>query len=292
VRGSQSGAEAARVELKRVLDDPEEASRAVLTPLVGGTHRRSWLVAFADRRCVLRTPVPGSQALLDIATEARAMNAAARVGVAPPVLATAANGTLLTDYKPGSPWTSSDARHPKNVERLAAILRTLHSVAMDLPAFAAERIASAYLAAPAATEAAARHAHATRWGDELLTLARHYDRRYRPTTFCHNDLVSANVIDDGSLALVDFEYAVCADPLLDLASLAGMNGFNRTEQRALLAAYRRVAPAAAEIAELASLVRLVRLMAWFWALLGEANAADSTPYSQYLAKFSADLRQD
>jgi Ser/Thr protein kinase RdoA (MazF antagonist) len=71
-----------------------------------------------------------------------------------------------------------------------------------------------------------------------------------------------------------------------------MNGFNRTEQRALLAAYRRVAPAAAEIAELASLVRLVRLMAWFWALLGEANAADSTPYSQYLAKFSADLRQD
>jgi len=292
VRTASASAEAARAELEHVLGDPREAYDAALTPLVGGTHRRSWLVVLAGRRWVLRTPVAGIHALLDIETEARAMNAAARAGIAPPVIATAQNGTLLTEYRAGAPWTASDARHPRNVERLAATLRTLHSLAAELPVFAAERVAAAYLAAPAAASAGERHEHAARWGDELLALARGYDARYAPTAFCHNDLVAANVIDDGELALVDFEYAVRADPLLDLASLAGMNGFNRAEQRALLAAYRRAAPAAAELAELASLVRLVRLMAWFWAVLGEANAADSAPYSQYLAKFSADLRQD
>jgi hypothetical protein len=35
-----------------------------------------------------------------------------------------------------------------------------------------------------------------------------------------------------------------------------------------------------------------RLMAWFWALLGDANADDSSLYAPYLAAFAADLRQE
>jgi hypothetical protein len=71
-----------------------------------------------------------------------------------------------------------------------------------------------------------------------------------------------------------------------------MNGFNRAEQRALLAAYRRTAPTADDSAELEWLVRMIRLMAWFWASLGEASSPDPAPYAQYLAKLAADLRQD
>jgi thiamine kinase-like enzyme len=239
---------------------------------------------------VLRTPVQGSRALLDVETEVRAMNEAAAARVAPPVLAfSLASGALLTEYRPGAPWTAADARHPPNIDRLAAVLRTLHGLSTDLPAFAAERIASGYLAA---AQASARGLVPASWRAELLELARRYDARFAPTAFCHNDLVAANVLDDGELALVDFEYAVRADPLLDLANLAGMNGFNGAEQRALLAAYRRAAPTAEESAELAWLVRMVRLMAWFWALLGEASSADPAPYGQYLAKLAADLRQD
>ena len=44
---------------------------------------------------------------------------------------------------------------------------------------------------------------------------------------------------------------LCAPtPLLDLANLAGMNGFDGGERRALLAAYRRAEPTGAELAEL------------------------------------------
>ena len=77
---------AARAALERVAGDAD-AQRARLEPLAGGTHRRSWLVTFADgRRAVLRTPVGRSNALLELATETRAMDAAARAGVAPRVL--------------------------------------------------------------------------------------------------------------------------------------------------------------------------------------------------------------
>ena len=70
-----------------------------------------------------------------------------------------------------------------------------------------------------------------------------------------------------------------------------MNGFDGDEQRASLAAYRRAAPTTAELAELTWLVRLARLMAWFWALLGEANADDSSLYAPYLTELAAHLRR-
>ncbi len=78
---------------------------------------------------------------------------------------------------------------------------------------------------------------ARKWADELLGLARHYDSAYLPSALCHNDLVAANVLDDGDLVLVDFEYAVRAAPALDLAGLAGMNDYGENECRELLAAY-------------------------------------------------------
>ena len=282
---------AARAALERVLGDGAEARRAQLEPLAGGTQRRSWLATFADgRRAVLRMPMAHSNALLDVVTEARAMDSAAGAGIAPAVLAVDADGgVLLTEFRAGNRWAPADVHRPANIERLAALLRTLHALPTELPAFAAERITSRYLAA---LPREVREPHAARWGDELMTLARRYDERCRPTAFCHNDLVAANVIDDGELALVDFEYAARAEPLLDLANLAAMNGFHGAEQRAALAAYRCAAPTTAELAELAWLTRMVRLMAWFWALLGDAHADDSSLYAPYLAAFAADLRQE
>jgi thiamine kinase-like enzyme len=231
-----------------------------------------------------------SNALLDVVTEARAMDAAAAAGIAPAVLAADADsGVLLTEFHAGARWTSADMHRAANVERLSAVLRKLHALPTELPPFAAERIASRYLAG---LPRGVREPRAAHWGEELMTLARRYDERYAPTALCHNDLVAANVLDDGTLALVDFEYAVRADPLLDLANVVAMNGFDGEEQRSLLEQYRRAAPSDAELADLAWLVRMVRLMSWFWALLGHASANDSSLYAPYLTELAAHLRQE
>jgi thiamine kinase-like enzyme len=280
--------------------------RATLWALEGGVNRRSYLISADGRQWVLRVPAPGADALLDLDTEARVMSAAAAAGLAPDVAAVDAEaGILLTDYRKATrAWTAADARQPRNVERVAALLRALHAVRVDAPAFAAERIARGYVTALARAADAAGNTRSAgglgvawptlaprdrRWADELLQLARHYDAAHPPTALCHNDLVAANVLDDGRLVLVDFEYAVRGAPILDLASLAGMNDYGARERRDLLAAYRGEDRLGLAETELEKIVRLVRLMAYFWARLGELRTADAAAYRELAAELARKL---
>jgi Ser/Thr protein kinase RdoA (MazF antagonist) len=286
--------DAARLALARLHGADARQERVLLEPMPGGSRARSWLVIHEDgRRHVLRIAAPGSPALLDIEAEARAMAAAAAAGLAPAVVGVdARHGSLLTEFRPGRVWSAGDFRRPQNLVRFAALLRALHAVpAPGLPAFAATRIARRYLAALRGA-GASPDARGAQWADELLERARGYDREHAPTAFCHNDLVATNVLDDGALALVDFEYAVRGTPLLDVANAVAMNGLSDAEQRALLEAYHGAPPPARELLELGSLVRMVRLMTWFWASLGVARTDKSSVYADYVRAVGAELQRD
>jgi thiamine kinase-like enzyme len=294
-----------RAALGRVLE-ADVVRRATLWALEGGVNRRSYLVSADGHQWVLRLPAPGADALLDLDTEARVMRAAAVAGLAPNVVAVdAAAGILLTDYcKATRAWTAADARQPRNVERAAALLRALHAVRVDAPAFAAERIARGYVTEFARATDAGNAQSASglgvawpmlaprdrRWADELLGLARHYDAAHPPSSLCHNDLVAANVLDDGRLVLVDFEYAVRGAPILDLAGLAGMNDYGARERRDLLAAYRGEDRLGLAETELEKIVRLVRLMAYVWARLGESRARDASAFRELAATLAERLK--
>jgi thiamine kinase-like enzyme len=80
------------------------------------------------------------------------------------------------------------------------------------------------------------------------------------------------------LALVDFEYAVRAAPILDLASLAAMNDYGDAECRELLAAYAGGTARAIPPGKLVETMRMVRLMSYFWARLGELRAPTADAY--------------
>lgn len=277
--------------------DAAALAAARRAPLEGGVNRRSFLVELGTERWVLRLPTPGAAGLLDVATEAAAMRAAAAAGLAPAVVAVdAASGTLLTAYRAGAAaWTASDARKPRNIERAARLLRALHAVDAPLPAYAAERIANGYLSSlePAARASAetARFdgARIEAWRGELLEAAREFDARHPPRAFCHNDLAASNFIDahGGDLLLIDFEYAVRSSPLLDLAGLAAMNDFTAPQRRRLLDAYGDTAHTPAELDRA---VRMVRLMSFFWARLGAQRAADAAPYSSLAAELGERLK--
>jgi thiamine kinase-like enzyme len=280
---------AARAALVRAWPAVERlASAPRLRRLAGGLRPRSWLVNAGGLELVLRLPQPGGAPLLDVAAEARVMRAAAARDLAPAVVAVdEAGGALLTAYRAAAVWTPVDARAAANVVRIAALLRSLHALDVAAPTFAAASIAARYLAELAAADAAPAAAD-DRLRDELVRRARRFDAEHAPTALCHNDLVAANVLDDGALRLIDFEYAVRAAPLLDLAGLAAMNDYAERERRVLLEAYfGDVAPARA--AALDDAIRLVRLLAYFWARLGERNAVDPRPYAELAAELGARL---
>ena len=98
--------------------------------------------------------------------------------------------------------------------------------------------------------------------------------------------MASNILTDGATArLIDFEYAGRGAPLLDLASLAGMNGFTAEQQRLLLAEYYGKPAVETMARELDAAVRMVRLLAYFWARVGARRDATTDAY----ARFAADL---
>jgi aminoglycoside phosphotransferase len=282
---------AVRAALRRVWPDPATVETARISALSGGVNPRTFLAAAGKLRLVLRLPHARSMALLDLATEARAMRAAAAADLAPAVVAVDVEaGLLLTEYQT-MPWTHELVSQPIAIATTARLLRALHALPVDLPVYAVESIATRYLAALDADANRALTATERAWADELLRRARHYEAHHAPTAFCHTDLVASNILTDGvSARLIDFEYAGRAAPLLDLASLAGLNGFTAEQRRRLLAEYYGKPVAASLTGELDDTIRMARLLGYFWALLAAQRIAGTDAYTQLAADLGATLK--
>ena len=118
----------------------------------------------------------------------------------------------------------------------------------------------------------ARRARARRRTRDALALAHAIERARgaQPLRPCHNDLLNANLIDDGErIWIVDWEYAGMGDVFFDLANFSVNHEFGETENRALLDAYF----GAVRTSDLASL-RLMRFMSDFreamWGVVQQA----------------------
>jgi thiamine kinase-like enzyme len=158
--------------------------------------------------------------------------------------------------------------------------------------YSVEAFTSTYLAALAASSVRSLSAEEGSWATELVKLGRDFDTTFAATAFCHNDLVAANILVDGTDArLIDFEYAGRGAPLLDLASLAGMNDFNEAQRRQLLDEYYGTAPDAPTMHDFDNAVRMVRLLAYFWGRVAEKRLADPRAHVGLAASIGATLRQ-
>ncbi len=245
-----------RAALRRVWPDRGTVDSVQIRALGGGLVGRSFLAVGEGRRCVLRLPVASSMAWLDLATEVRAMRAAAAADLAPAVIGVDVEaGLLLTDYQP-TRWTPDLLRQPTAVTMIVRTLRALHQLHVDLPVYSIRHFASSYLAALAMSTTPVLSSKEEKWAAELTRLGHDFDAGYAPTAFCHNDLGAANILIDGAAArLIDFEYAGLGAPLLDLASLAGMNDFAESRRRQLLDEYFGAAPAP-PLSELDNAIRM------------------------------------
>jgi thiamine kinase-like enzyme len=110
-----------------------DLSRVEIAALPGLTNR-SFLVRDGTERSVLRLAGAGSDAYIDRAAEAEAMAAAARLGLAPPLLAALPEqGLLLTRFLPGArALGDADLRDPALRAETARLLARLHRSGLRL----------------------------------------------------------------------------------------------------------------------------------------------------------------
>jgi thiamine kinase-like enzyme len=261
-----------------------------LEALEGGVDRRSFLASAGAIRWIVRLPAAGRSGANDVAVEADINARAASLGIAPAVVGIdEATGALITQHLGGArPITPEALRCGDGIARAAALLKQLHTIRAAIRPFHPEAFADDYVRGAAA---AGRVGNAERGlARELRELARVYGSRYPRIVLCHNDLVASNILDDdGRLWLIDFEYAVTAAPVLDLAGLAAMNGFDRGERWRLAEAYYEGSAVPFSAAELDQVVRLVRLIAYFWALSSGGAAQERGPYDAFARDAAAAL---
>ena len=246
---------------------PDLSSDATCTALAGGLNNRCFVLEDAGARYLLRLRPSGVVPfVLSPDQEQRVAMTVARAGIGPEVIAAdSASGMLVLDYLPTArPWDSATARLRANSARIAGRLRELHAVTVEVPAFAPAASVEHY--ATALARGAAPPQHTLRWQEEYVGLAWWYLERFEPCVLCHNDLVADNVLDDGAkLWLVDFEYACCAHPILDLASVAALNGYRPRDRAALCAAYYHGRRPPFSARDFERVVRMQELLAYFWA---------------------------
>jgi thiamine kinase-like enzyme len=210
-------------------------------PLDGGITNRNFRATLGGVDYVIRQPGKDTDLLgIDREAERLATEAAARLGIAPAVAAVLED-CLVTRFITCRPVEGEDLLD--GVEEIASALRRFHDSSTELPSsFRVPDLLEDYAeivrgrggtlpgAYSEAVFAAARIAAA-------LPVA--------VACPCHNDLLGGNIIrvtSDGSMRIVDWEYAGMGDPRFDLGNLSINNGFDEATDERLLRAYHGEPP--------------------------------------------------
>ena len=208
-------------------------------PLAGGMTNHNFSVEHGGRRYFVRVgddvPVHGIMRF----AEHSASRAAAAAGLSPRVVLSAP-GILVLDFIEGRTLTSSDIRERGMLQRLVPLLRRCHhDVQHHLRGPALAFWVFHVLRDYRHTLARGGHRLRHRLGEWAAAAARLEARVGRiDLVFGHNDLLAANVIDDGQrLWLVDWDYAGFNSPLFDLGGLASNNDLDEADRLFLLEAY-------------------------------------------------------
>lgn len=171
--------------------------------------------------------------------EQAASHAAARAGLSPPVLHHEP-GAIVLEYIDGHTLTPADVRQDAMLERILPLVKRCHAemsrhmrgAALAFWPFHAMRD---YLWTLAETPNPYQP-HLERYA----AIAALLEEAVGPIqmVYGHNDLLAANLIDDGSrLWLIDWDYGGYGSPLFDLANLATNNGLSADQERWLVDGY-------------------------------------------------------
>ena len=210
---------------------------AQIEVLGGGITNRNFKVTLDDGAYVLRIGGKDTELLgIDRRVEHEASLAAAAVGVGPEVIAfVEPEGYLITRFIGGHVVAPEELREAEALHRIAQSLRAVHAGPPIAARFDPFRVVEAY-AATAATHGVTIPAAFERARETAALVER--ARGPVPERPCHNDLLTANFIDDGRrIRIVDWEYAGMGDVFFDLANFAVNNGLTADETTAFVRAY-------------------------------------------------------
>ncbi len=230
--------------LTRALSLPIWQGPVTAEPLGGGITNVNFVVNDARRRAVVRIgdDIPVHQVMRF--NELAAARAAHAAGISPAVLYHEP-GALVIDYIEARTLSAEDVRAPGMLDRILPLVARAHrEIPRHLRGPALMFWVFHVIRDYAATLKDGDSRHSPRL-PEVLRVAERLEAAVGPIDliFGHNDLLPANLLDDGNrLWLNDWDYAGFNSPLFDLGGLAANNGLSPAQETAMLEAYFDRAP--------------------------------------------------
>lgn len=225
--------------LARIEAVPALADHIEVSDLSGGLTNRNLKVTTPAGVYVARLSSPESALLaIDRVNEHANSVAAAASSAGPEVIAYAPDvSVLVVRFLDGATWGNADVLDPANAPRVAHACRTLHAGPRFVNDFNMLRLQPQYLALVLE--------RGFRLPDRYLDFAPHLaaiadalDARPQPTVPCNNDLLAANLIDDGDRVwLIDYEYSGNNDPFFEIGNLWSEAAGSPDDLERLVSAY-------------------------------------------------------
>ncbi|MCL1595586.1 MAG: choline kinase family protein [Actinomycetia bacterium] len=195
----------------------------VVRTLEGGLTNANYLVEARGERFVVRIVGDNGDILVnDRTTEEAAMRRAVSAGISPELIVfVQPEGHIVTRYlEDATPLTISQFVSDAMIPRLAARLKQVHGLESIDGSFDPYADIWRWLGVldERGTDRPSRLASLL----ERVASIEHDPIRNDPDRFvlCHNDPYHLNFLDDGSLWLIDWEYAGMGDMMYDIASVA------------------------------------------------------------------------
>ncbi len=251
-------------------------------PLLGGISNESWLVIDDAGEHVVRLGKDYPFHHVDRVRELMTARAAEMAGFSPPV-EYAQTGVMVSRYLNARTFDAGDVR--RHIDRITVLIRDFHQKMprhVSGPGFMFWPFHVIRDYARTLQDAQSRMVPRL---PVYLALADELESAQvpLPIVFGHNDLLPANLLDDGErLWLIDFEYAGFSTAMFDLAGLSSNAGFSAEESDALLGRYFGHAPGPELRRSLAAMQCASLLREAMWSMVSELYLdAPGTDYPAY-----------
>lgn len=252
-------------------------------PLGGGITNVNFVVNDRGRRYVVRIgeDIPVHQVMRF--NEQAASRAAHAAGISPAVFH-AEPGALVIDYIEGRTLDAAAVRERSMLGRIVPLLKACHrGVPRHLRGavlmFWVFHVVRDY----AHSLRAAGSPHIDRLV-QLLDISVQLERAVGPVdiVFGHNDLLPANLIDDGErLWLIDWDYAGFNSPLFDLGGLASNNELSDDDELWLLETYFETPADAALLRRYRAMKCASLLRETLWSMVSEVHSDIDFDFGEY-----------
>jgi thiamine kinase-like enzyme len=213
--------------------------RISIEPLSGGMTNRNYLVKDAARTVAVRFGDDIPVHMISRSNELAASHAAHAAGISPSIIHHAP-GLLVMEFLEAKTLAPEDIQDPAMLNRIIRLIHTCHT---EVPK---------HFRGPAMIfwvfQVIRDYANTLRDGfspyaEDLPALLAASDRLESAAgpfsiVFGHNDLLAANLLDDGKrLWLIDWDYGGFNSPLFDLGGLASNNSLSPERETMMLEAY-------------------------------------------------------